>query len=111
MYINLNSIEVFAYHGAYEEEAKNGNHFEIDLHVEVPDSRGMITDRLEDALDYTKLLSAVLSVSESKRFILLEAFASNIGEKILDEFREVKNITIKIRKLNPPMNASVKNVE
>jgi dihydroneopterin aldolase len=111
MIIRLNSIGIFAHHGAYDEEIRNGNHFEIDLEVEIPDTLGASTDELGDALDYTKLYNAVVVVSESRRYNLLEAFTAGICAKILDAFPVVINVGVKVRKIDPPMGGSVKNVE
>ncbi|MDP4219670.1 MAG: dihydroneopterin aldolase [Bacteroidota bacterium] len=111
MFIRLNGISLFAHHGAYEQEIKNGNNFEIDLEVEVPDTLGSETDELHDALDYTKLFQSVLHVSESRRYNLLEAFVSDICTYILSSFPDVGSIGVKVRKLDPPMSGRVKSVE
>jgi dihydroneopterin aldolase len=111
MFIRLNAIEIFAHHGVYEEEIRDGNHFEIDLEIEVPDSVLSTTDALSDTLDYTELYKTVIAVSEKRRYNLLEAFAAAICTNILDSFSAIENVGIKIRKLNPPIGGSVKNVE
>ena len=86
MFIRLNSVKLFANHGVYEEEIQNGNHFEIDVEVEVPDSLGAKSDDLTDALDYSKLYKSVIEVSEKRRYNLLEAFCCDICMKIFDDF-------------------------
>ncbi len=111
MFIRLNSIEIFAHHGVYEEEIRNGNHFEIDLEVEVADTSGARTDDLADALDYTKLYTTVVKVSENKRYNLLEAFASDICMVISDTFSEVRSVGVKVRKMNAPVGGKLKSVE
>jgi dihydroneopterin aldolase len=111
MYIRLNSITIFAHHGVYEEEIASGNHFEIDLECTVPYSCGTTTDELHDAVDYSQLFSAVIAVSESRRFNLLEAFAHAICNRILEKNQLIENILVKVRKLNPPVGGSVKHVE
>jgi dihydroneopterin aldolase len=81
------------------------------LEVGVSGVPAMITDSLSDALDYTKLYKTVVTVSEKRRYNLLEAFAQDICVNILDAFSEVVQVIVKIRKLNPPIGGSVKNVE
>ena len=110
MFIRINSIAIFAHHGVYAEEIKNGNNFEIDLEVEVPDTLG-ISDVLDDALDYTKLYDTVVNVSDTKRYNLLEAFAWDICAKILRSFLEVISVKVKLRKLNAPVGGKIKFVE
>ena len=111
MFIRLNSLTIFAHHCVYDEEIKNGNHFEIDLEVEVPDTVGVTTDMLSDTLDYSKLSDTVAAVSENRRYHLLEAFACDICEKILEIFPAVGYAGVKVRKLNPPMRGNIKNIE
>jgi dihydroneopterin aldolase len=110
MKIRLHSIEIFAHHGVYDEEIHHGNHFEIDLEVEIADSFGS-TDSLADTLDYTQVYKTVLKVSESKRYNLIESLAHEICTKILAEFTTIDRVQIKLRKLNPPIAGSVRNVE
>ncbi len=110
MFIRLNGITLFAHHGVYEEEIRKGNHFEIDLEVEIQDS-AKIVDEISDVLDYSKLYAEVVATSQSRRYNLLEAFASDICTKILDSFAETLYIRVKVRKMNPPIGGEVKAVE
>jgi dihydroneopterin aldolase len=111
MYIRLGAIQLFAHHGVYDEEVKNGNKFEIDLEVELPDMHGAASDDLNDTLDYAKLYRTVIEVSEKRRYQLLEAFANDICTEILAAFPTVRQTAVKIRKLDPPLGRPVKNVE
>jgi len=111
MFIRLNSIAIFAFHGVYDEEIRNGNQFEIDLEIETADSAGAKTDAIGDALDYTKLYEAVIEISESKRYNLLEAFANDICLKILDRFSDAITVQVKVRKIDPPIGGKIKFVE
>ncbi len=111
MFIRLNTIKIFAHHGVYEDEIKNGNQFEMDLEIEIADSLGATSDLLIDALDYTQLYKIVVEVSENRRYNLLEALASDIAEKILKDFPSVKFIGVKVRKMTPPVGGDLKFVE
>ena len=111
MFIRLNSIKIFAHHGVYDEEINNGNNFEIDIEIELPDSFGATTDALVDVLDYTKLYQRVVSISENHRYNLLEAFSCDICIKILETFSVVQYVGVKLRKMNPPMGGEVMSVE
>lgn len=111
MIIRLHSIKLFAHHGVYEAEIKNGNHFEIDVEVEVPDTLGSESDELSDALDYTKLYDTVRGVSENRRYNLLEAFSCDICMKILEVFPVIGYAAVKVRKLSPPMSSEIESVE
>lgn len=111
MIIRLAAIEIFAHHGVQQEEIEYGNHFEIDVEIEIPDTRGLETDALAETLDYTKIAASVSSVSAQRRYNLLEAFAHDISMELEKNFPRFLSMSIKVRKLNPPMEESVKFVE
>ena len=69
MIIELHGLEVFGYHGAYEEEQRNGQLFLWDVQLDVGD-RGA-DDDLERALDYTHVAAKIRELSEAHRFNLL----------------------------------------
>ena len=110
MYIRLNTITIFAHHGVYAEEIRDGNHFEIDLEVEIPDVQTS-NDDLAGTLDYSELYKTVISVSEGRRYNLIETFASDICWRILEAFSQAESVRVKVRKLDPPVGGEVKNVE
>ena len=111
MFIRLNSIAIFAHHGVYAEEIKNGNNFEIDLEIETDDSPAANTDNLNDALDYTKFYDAVILVSEGKRYNLLETFASDVCKEIFNVYINIRSVGVKVRKIDPPVRGKMKSVE
>ena len=53
MKIELRGLEVFGYHGAEDDERRLGQPFLYDVELEVGD-RG-VSDRLDDAVDYTEV--------------------------------------------------------
>jgi dihydroneopterin aldolase len=107
MFIRLHGIKIFAYHGVYDEEIRSGNHFEIDLEIETLDSVGAKTDVLTDTLDYSELYKEVITVSQKKRYNLLEALSFDICTKILASFPIAECVGVKVRKLNPPIGGEV----
>ncbi len=108
--IRLNTIKLFAHHGAYEEERLNGNHFEIDIAVDMKIPIGAQSDKLEDTLDYVSLVKTVARISKEKQYYLLEAFANDICKMILQEQPTIDRVTVEVRKLHPPMELEVESV-
>lgn len=108
--ITLNELRLFAHHGAYVEERERGNHFEIDLSVEIPIPRAAESDALEDTIDYVSLAECVHLVSSQKHYAVLEAFAFDLGTEVLELHPEVVRVTVEVRKLNPPMPHEIASV-
>ena len=95
MIVALQGLEVFGYHGAYEEEKALGQTFWFDLELEVGD-RGA-DDVLETAVDYTQVAAAVREVSDRRRFDLLEALATAVADELERRF-ELERLLVRVRK-------------
>jgi dihydroneopterin aldolase len=95
MIVELHGLEVFGYHGAYEEEQRDGQLFLFDVELEVGD-RGA-GDGLEDAVDYTRVAATIRRLSDAQRFDLLEALASHLADALFAEFAP-ERLQLRVRK-------------
>jgi dihydroneopterin aldolase len=102
--IELKGLEFFAYHGVYEEEQHKGNDFIVSLSVLGDFHDAVENDDLQGTIDYEKLY-AVISEEMQIRSKLLEHIAGRIIKRIIIGHPEIKEITIGIEKLNPPIGA------
>ena len=95
MIIELHGLEVFGYHGAYEEEKRNGQLFLWDVQLDVGE-RGA-DDDLQQALDYTQVAARVRELSDAHRFNLLEALATSVADALYEQFAP-KRLKVRVRK-------------
>jgi len=93
--IELHGLEVFGYHGAYEEEKRNGQLFLWDVQLDVGE-RGA-DDDLQQALDYTQVAARVRELSDAHRFNLLEALATSVADALYEQFAP-KRLKVRVRK-------------
>lgn len=105
--ISVHNILIRAPHGMYPEEAIMGNDFEVDVEVKLPVS--IIDDW--PLVDYARITEIVYFVMHAKTVPLLEMLVREIWMKIKEEWTELSLVKVSIRKLNPPMNASVKHAQ
>ena len=84
MKIELHGLELYGYHGVHEDEREHGQLFLYDVELEVG-QRGA-DDRIEDAVDYSKVAACVREVAAGQ-FRLLEALASAIADALVERFR------------------------
>ena len=96
MIVELHGLHVFGYHGVEEEEQRLGQLFLFDVELEVGDDRGS-NDRLEDAVDYTRVASAIRELSNAERCNLLEALATKTAEMLYEQFAPVR-VRVRVRK-------------
>lgn len=108
--IELSGLEIFAYHGVYEEERRDGNNFIVNLVVEGDFEKAVESDKLEDTLNY-ELLYEIIANEMHKPSNLLEHVAGRIRNSILEEFSQVKSIEISIEKLAPPIKGQCQSTK
>jgi dihydroneopterin aldolase len=92
--VELRGLQLRGYHGVEPEEKERGQLFLYDVQLEVGE-RGA-SDRLEDAVDYTRVAAVVREINE-RRFDLLEALATTVAETLLERFKP-ESVRIRVRK-------------
>ncbi|MBX2842823.1 MAG: dihydroneopterin aldolase [Flammeovirgaceae bacterium] len=100
--IKLDGIEFFAYHGFYKSERQVGRKFGVDLEVSTDFTKAAEEDSLEETINYEDLYKTIKTEMENPVH-LLEFLANNICKKILELFPNVIEVTITLKKYNPPI--------
>lgn len=94
--VELEGLEVRGRHGALESEREQEQRFLFDVRLELGDGPAR-TDRLEDTVDYRKVVTAIRAVSDARRFHLLEALARAVAEELQGRFPLV-SVRVRVRK-------------
>ena len=110
MWIRLKNIQVYAYHGAHEHEREHGGRFEIDVELEANLDAAAHSDDLADTIDYVRLQQAIVDVSSSKRYHLLESFSNAIADRLLKDF-PASEVIVRVRKPGVAAGAVLDSVE
>jgi dihydroneopterin aldolase len=105
--IALEGLEFHAFHGVYPHERESGNWFEVDIAVDTDFSDAAKNDELAGTVDY-EAIYRVVKEEMDKPSKLLETVGENIVEQVLTTFAAVKNVEVKISKLNPPIGGKAK---
>jgi len=112
--IELRGIELHGYHGVLDEERRDGQRFLVDVELDLADEVAASSDRIEDAVDYRDVVARVREVSDARAYQLLEAFASDLADALLDGF-PVRAVRVRVRKpevvLDPPVEYAAVSVE
>jgi 7,8-dihydroneopterin aldolase/epimerase/oxygenase len=107
--IRIEDMEFYAFHGHFREEQIVGNKFLIDIEIETDLDAAGISDKLEDAVDYTVACRIVKQEME-KKSKLLENIALRILDSLFLNLKNIKKATVRIKKMNPPVGAKVGSV-
>lgn len=100
--IELNGMKFYGYHGCCDTEKLAGGRYIVNFSGEYDSSACEETDNLEDAINYAGIY-AVIKERMLKPCNLLEHLCASIAREIKKNFPEMKNITVKVTKLNPPL--------
>lgn len=107
--ILIEGMEFYSFHGHYKEERIVGNKFMVDLTIETDMGIPAESDNLKDAVNYQHAYQIVKQEMEKKSY-LLENIAGRILDAIYSEMEGIKQATIKVSKMNPPMGGKIASV-
>jgi len=101
--IELTQLIFNGHHGFYEEEKVLGGTFEVNAIVQhtVP---AMPVRHIQGTIDYTLVFEIIKNTME-KPALLLETLATTIAQEILEKFSQAQQVSINIKKINPPIIA------
>jgi 7,8-dihydroneopterin aldolase/epimerase/oxygenase len=104
--IGLEQVHFHAFHGLYPEEAIIGNEFIVDVFVTIPGTQPV--DSISETVNYQGLFNLVKEVMVTPQ-PLLEQVVYAMSDAIKKKYPEIQRSVISLRKMNPPMGASVRN--
>lgn len=108
--VALHRIILYGCHGVTEAERAVGRPFEIDVELRLDLSAAAESDDLGATVNYSDICHTVERANDSGPYRLLEAFAGRIAKDILAHF-PVEEVTVRVRKLHPPVGALVEAAE
>jgi dihydroneopterin aldolase len=107
--INIEGINLYAYHGCLEEEARIGGNYVVDVYMTTDFTEATKTDDLGSTIDYCAVYE-ICKAEMAVRSKLIEHVAHRIYKKISDTFPPLQTVHIRVTKLAPPMNGDVQSV-
>ena len=107
--IKVENIRIFANHGCLSEETKIGSDYRVDLKVKADLRLSAQSDQLSDTVDYV-FLNRIVREEMLKPAHLLETVAKRVLKRIFKEAQLVKEATVWVSKLNPPIGGDVEMV-
>ncbi len=108
--LKLNKLEFIAYHGYYPEERVLGGKFEVDIAVQFPVSKSLLSDELENTVNYEDLFH-IISKHMEVPCKLIETLGMNIMLEINEKWPELSEIELAIRKLSPAISGKAGSSE
>lgn len=105
----IQGIEVFAHHGVFDFERREGQKFVIDLVLGVSTGPAAASDDLKDTVDYGSVVARVVETATSQPVDLIETLAQRVADVVLREPR-VEWVDVTLHKPNAPIAATFDDV-
>lgn len=104
--IALEGMRFRANHGYYEEEQILGGDYIVDVEIATMVTKAAIDDDLEQTINY-ETIYLICEAAMRKNSKLLENVAERIALGIKHQFKNIKEMKVKVKKLNPPLGGQV----
>lgn len=103
--ILIRDLKIFAYHGVNSEEKEQGQDFVFDIDLSVNMTKACHSDDVNDTVSYAKVIKTIRRACTEDKYDLLEKVAEVTAQAILNEYPDVFNVSITLKKPNAPVKA------
>jgi 7,8-dihydroneopterin aldolase/epimerase/oxygenase len=107
--VELHGLSIYTHHGATDAEQEVGQRLEFDLSLDVPDCDAVLTDRLEDTVDYAEVCDIVALAATERSYRTLERLCHVVGERLIERFG-CETVRVRAAKPEPPLPLAVEEV-
>jgi 7,8-dihydroneopterin aldolase/epimerase/oxygenase len=107
--VEIRGLSIFTHHGVTEAERETGQRLEIDVSLDVPDCDAVLTDRLEDTVDYAEVCDIVVLAATERSYKTLERLCHVIADRLMERFA-CESVTVRAAKPEPPLPLAVEQV-
>nr|WP_300834542.1 2-amino-4-hydroxy-6-hydroxymethyldihydropteridine diphosphokinase [uncultured Acetatifactor sp.] len=108
--IRIEGLEVYARHGVYPEETKNGQYFYVNAILYINMRRAGREDNLERTINYGTVCHFITDWMQENTCLLLEAVAERLSQALLLEYDALADLELEIQKPHAPIRLPFGNV-
>jgi 7,8-dihydroneopterin aldolase/epimerase/oxygenase len=107
--VDLRGISIYTHHGVSDAEQEVGQRLEFDLSFDVPDCDAVLTDRIEDTVDYSEVCDIVALAATERSYRTLERLAQVVGQRLIERYG-CDSVRVRASKPEPPLPLSIQEV-
>ena len=108
--LQIEKCRLYGYHGVLEQENAVGANFYVSLEASIECLEdAYINDQINGTVSYAQVIDCIREEMKQPSK-LLENLAYRIGKKLMNKFTQIKELTLKIEKENPPIKAQCEAV-
>ena len=107
--VEVRGLSIYTHHGVSEAEQEVGQRLEFDVSLDVPDCDAVLTDRLEDTIDYAEVCDIVALAATERSYRTLERLAGVVGQRLIERFGS-ESVRVRAAKPEPPLPLAIQEV-
>ncbi len=107
--IELRGLSIYTHHGVTDAEQEIGQRLEFDISFDIPDCDAMLTDRLEDTVDYAQAADIVVLAATERSYRTLERLAQVVGERLMERYG-CESVRVRAAKPEPPVPLAIQEI-
>ena len=107
--IEVVGLSLFTHHGVTAAEREVGQRLVLDVRFDVGEPDALVTDRVEDTVDYGEVCQVIALIAQQRSYKTLERLCAVIADRLAGQFG-VESVTVKAAKPEPPIPLPVEEV-
>jgi dihydroneopterin aldolase len=107
--IEIRGLSIYTHHGVTDAEQEVGQRLEFDISFDVPDCDAVLTDRIEDTVDYGEVCDLVALAATERSYRTLERLCAVVAERLAERYG-CESVRVRAAKPEPPLPMSLREV-
>ena len=107
--IEIVGLSLYTHHGVTAAEREIGQRLLVDVRFDVGETDALITDRVEDTVDYGEVCQVIALIAQQRSYKTLERLCAVIANRLASQFG-AESVTVKASKPEPPIPLPVEEV-
>src|SRR5690242_20959356 len=99
--VEITGLSLYTHHGVTAEERKIGQRILLDVRFDAGEPDALITDRVEDTIDYGEVCQVIALIAQQRSYKTLERLCAVIADRLASQFG-AESVTVKASKPEPP---------
>ena len=107
--VEITGLSLYTRHGVSDAERELGQRLVIDVEFELADCDAIVTDRVEDTVDYAEVCEQVALAAQERSYKTLERLCAAIADRLMSRYG-AESVRVKAAKPEPPIPLPVDEV-
>jgi 7,8-dihydroneopterin aldolase/epimerase/oxygenase len=107
--VEIVGLSLFTHHGVTAAERETGQRLVLDVRFEVGEPDALLTDRVEDTVDYGEVCQVIALIAQQRSYRTLERLCAVIADRLASQFG-AELVSVKASKPEPPIPLPVEEV-